>query len=608
MYPERLAVKMGDHALTYDELNRTANRIARAIASRRGILNEPIVLLFEHGVDVIPAILGALKAGKCFSLADVSSPLESLAAILEDSQAGLIVTNRHGAKIVRGLAQESQRWLNISEMDDSFSPANLGLTLSPDSLGYLIYTSGSTGKPKGVIQNHRNILHGTMRRINAFRICPQDRLTLLSSGSHQAIMNIFSAVLSGAAICPFNAKEHGPTRFAAWLQSEGITIYHSSASLFRQLVATLTGDEELSTIRLVRSASEATSKSDVELYRKHFSDDCLFSNGLGSTETGTSVLYFTDKSTPIVSETVPIGFPLDDMEILVVDDDGREVGINCVGEIAVKSRYLALGYWRRHELTQEKFRPAPRAADKKIYFTGDLGRISQAGCVEHLGRKDLQVKVRGHRVETAEVETMIAEHPKIKQAAVVGRERQPGEMQLVAYLVSATKPPPTVSELREFLTVKLPNHMIPTAVVFLEVLPLAPNGKLDRKALPAPGNARPELDTPLIAPKTAIEKQLAQIWEEVIDLRPVGIQDNFFDLGGHSLAASRIISRILKTFELDLPIKALFDSPTVADMAVVITQNQANRASPEDLARLLSEVETLSEEEAQRLLAAERPT
>ena len=567
LYPHRLAVKAGKQALPYTSLNQAANRLARALLARRALGNETVALLFEHSVDVITAIVGTLKAGKLFLMLDPAFPVERITYMLEEGQAGCIVTNTRHMALAAQFTNASRHVCNIDALDDALSTANVGLALSPETLGYLLYTSGSTGKPKGVAQNHRNILHSTMRRTNAFRICPADRLTLLSSGTLQAVTNIFSTLLTGAGLYPFNVKEAGIPQLIAWLTQEEITIYHSSASLFRQVVNALTGEEDFSRIRLIRSASETGTKGDVELYRRYFSADCLFTNGLSSTETGTSSLYFVDKDTPITADTVPLGYPLQDMEILVLDEDGREVGCNRVGEIAVRSRYLALGYWRQPDLTEARFRPDPGGGDHRIYLTGDVGRRSQDGCLEHLGRKDFQVKVRGYRVETADVEAKLIDHPGIKQVVVIGRGTRSGDMQLLAYVVPAAQPGPSISGLRGFLQEKLPDYMIPSAFVMLEQMPLTPNGKVDRSALPALRTSRPALPTPFLAPRTPAEQELAHIWSEVLCLDRVGIHDNFFDLGGHSLAAARIITRVIQTLQLELAIKALFDAPTVADMA-----------------------------------------
>ena len=284
--------------------------------------------------------------------------------------------------------------------------------------------------------------------------------------------------------------------------------------------------------------------------------------------------------------------------------DGQKVGFSQVGEIAVKSRYLSMGYWRRSDLTKAKFLPDRESGDRRIYLTGDLGRMSPDGCLEHLGRKDFQVKIRGLRVDVTEVEKVLVSHPGVKEAIVTTRKDQLGDAQLVAYFVPSNRVAPTVSGLRNLLREKLPDHMIPSTFIKLDAIPLTAtgSGKVDPRALPEPGNKRPDVDTPYVPSRTPVEEKVAKIWTEVLALNLVGIHDNFFELGGHSLAATRVVSKVIQTFQLELPVKAVFDAPTVAAMAAIITQNQANRVSPEDLARLLSEVEALSDEEAQRLL------
>ncbi|MCZ6623342.1 MAG: non-ribosomal peptide synthetase [Deltaproteobacteria bacterium] len=605
MYPNRLAVKTKSRRFTYEELNKAANCVAHAILAQRGERHEAAALLFEHDVALMVAIMGVLKTGRFFVPLDPLLPQERNSYMLEDSQAGLIVTNNRDLSFAKELTQNTAQLINIDELDSSLPDENLRLSIPPETLARLLYTSGSTGQPKGVVQNHRNVLHVIMRRTNTFGIRTEDRVALLTSGTSQAVNTIFGALLTGARLCPFNVKEKGATQLATWLIQEGITIYFSSASLFRQLVGALTGKEEFPRLRLIRLASETVTKSDVELWRKYFSSDCILGNGLGTTETGPSVLYFMDKSTRIDANTVPIGYPVQDMEILLLDDGGREVGLNRVGEIAVRSRYLSLGYWRRPELTRAKFLPDPDGGDKRIYLTGDLGRKSKGGCFELLGRKDFQVKVRGYTVEPAEVEISLLNHSAIKEAVVVAQEAEVTGKPLVAYIVTNRKPAPSIGEIRRFLSGKLPDYMIPSAFVMLDELPLLPNGKVDRKALPDPGNSRPGLDTPFVAARTPVEGELAKIWAEVFSLDKVGIHDNFFDLGGHSLRATQVISRIINTFRVELPIKSLFESPTVADMAMIIIQNETKKIGQKDLARMLNELEALSDEEAQRLLADE---
>ena len=231
--------------------------------------------------------------------------------------------------------------------------------------------------------------------------------------------------------------------------------------------------------------------------------------------------------------------------------------------------------------------------------------MSEDGCLEHLGRKDFQVKVRGFRIETGEVEMRMSDHTAIKEVAVVAQRYQSGDKRLVAYFVPSSKTGPSISELRAFLKTKLPDYMIPSAFVVLDVLPLTPTGKVDRQALPAPGQARPELETPFAPPRTPAEEALVQIWTEVLSVDQVGIHDNFLELGGHSLAATQVISRVINTFKVELPIKSFFELPTVADMAVVITENMSNKVGHEELARMLAELESLSDQEARKRLADE---
>jgi acyl-coenzyme A synthetase/AMP-(fatty) acid ligase/acyl carrier protein len=466
-----------------------------------------------------------------------------------------------------------------------------------------LYTSGSTGQPKGVIQNHRNGLHDITLWTKSFHICPDDRLTLLAFETGQAIKTIYSAVLNGAALYPRDIKVEGVANLATWLIQEEITMYFSGAALFRYFLDTLSGEENFPKLRLIRLSSEQVSKRDVEGYKKHFCCDCILINALSSNEVGTFREYWIDKESHIASSTVPVGYAVEDKELLLLDDAGQEVGYESIGEITVRSCYLSPGYWRRPDLTRDKFLPDPNGGDERTYLTGDLGRMAADGCLFHLGRQDFRVKVRGYAVEVSEIEMALLEHAAIKEAAVIGEEISSGDRRLVAYFVPNGQPSATVAELRNFLKDRLPDYMIPSAFVVLSALPLTPNGKVDRLGLPDPGGTRPKLDTLFVAPRTAIEEELAGIWAEVLSLDPVGIHDNFYELGGHSLAATRVVSRVLKRFQLELSLQSLFRSPTVAEMAVMITEHQGKKLDEKELQRILTELESRSEDDAHRLLS-----
>ncbi|MGH8059782.1 MAG: non-ribosomal peptide synthetase, partial [Candidatus Entotheonellia bacterium] len=308
----------------------------------------------------------------------------------------------------------------------------------------------------------------------------------------------------------------------------------------------------------------------------------------GITEAGTLRHYFIAKQGPLPEDLVPVGYPVEDVEVLLLDPQGRDVGFHQIGEIAVKSRYLSPGYWKRPDLTRAKFLSGPGGGDERVYLTGDLGRMLPDGCLILLGREDFQVKVRGQRVEIGEIERALLALQGIGEAVVVARDERPDEPVLVAYLVPSERPAPTVTALRRQLAAKLPAYMVPSAFVLLEAMPLAPNGKLDRRAMPAPSRARPPLETPFVAPQSPVEEMLARIWAEVLSLDEVGIFDHFLELGGHSLLATQVVSRVLSRFHVDLPLRSLFESPTVAAMALVIARSQlGSREEQRDIAETL---------------------
>jgi acyl carrier protein len=294
------------------------------------------------------------------------------------------------------------------------------------------------------------------------------------------------------------------------------------------------------------------------------------------------------------------------MEIVILNDAGQPLGFEQVGEVACRSGFLCGGYWGRPEVTSQKFISQSDDRSSFMYLTGDLGRLSKDGCLHLLGRKDFQVKVRSFRVDVTEVEAALVKHSEIRSAVVIGRNDQSGNTRLIAYVLPWKSPPPALTALKSFLQETLPEYMIPAEIVFLEKLPLMSTGKINRRALPEPGRRGHEPAVP-VARRTAIEEKVAEIWRDVLSLKVVEIHDNFFDLGGHSLAASLVISRVIQTFQLDLPVKSLFDAPTVEAMAAIIAEHQAKPANESHLAQMLRDVEAMTEEEVQKQLGAEKP-
>lgn len=575
-YPERTALQTKDCAVTYASLNQRANRISHVIRAKANQGNEPVAFLLEHGAPEIVAILGILKAGKIYVPMDPSFPKVRLASMLEDSQAELVITNDRNLALARELTANKPRLVNIDQFDPSVPTTNLELDLRPDTIANILYTSGSTGEPKGVVQNHLMILHAVMSATNDYGISLDDRIALLFSASFAAsIIPIFGPLLNGAALFPYDLKGEGLTRLPEWLADNQITFYKSVASAFRRFASILTDADEFPHLRLIVLGGEPVYRADVGLYKRHFSDECMFCVILAGTEMHTIRSLVIGKNTHLSDGIVPVGYPVKDKRVLLLDAEGRQMGPNEIGEIAVVSRYLSIGYWRKPELTQAAFEPS--ANGERIHLTGDLGRLRSDGCLEHLGRKDSRAKIRGHRVELGEVEAVLLDLEEVSEAAVLVREDEKGRTYLTAYVVPSQMALPTTDTLRACLAQTLPDYMIPSHFITLENLPLTGTGKLDKRALPEPTGARPAMKADFLEPRTESEVKLQQIWQEILDVRPIGIQDSFFDLGGDSLAAVGLFTAIERTFHFDLPTDVLINAPTIEQIAAILSQQDKSR-------------------------------
>ena len=604
-HPDRPAVKVGNQVLTYALINDMANRIARSILRRRSEQSEPIALMFRKGAEQIAAMLGVLKAGKILVVVDPLFPEKRIRTMICDSQAPWLVCDAQSIGLAQCVAGSACDVVEFAMLDQDITGVDLPLQMSPTAFACLIYSSGSTGQPKGIIQNHRNILHTTWIRVHDSNACYNDRVADLTSGTANSIFDMLLALLSGATLLPFDVRTEGANQLASWMVEEGVSLCWISSRLFRTFCQSLTGTEWFPSLRFLRLRSEAGQREDIELFKNHFSRHCIFGNGLSSSETGYLALYAIDHECTGVGEDLPVGYPVLDKEIRLLDDCGNDVGRNVVGEIVVRSRYLSPGYWRRPELTEAKFKPDPRDPAKRLYYTGDLGMMLPDGCLIHKGRKDFRVKIRGYGVDLIEVEKVLLRHHGVREAVVVASKSKSDETRLIGYFTSSTQQVPSVNELRGFLQKTLADYMIPSVFVNIDKIPLTSNGKVDRKVLPAADNLRPELDTQFVEPRTMIERELVSIWAEILSLQEVGIHDSFFDLGGHSLAAMRVVSQVIQKFQLELPFQSLFQTPTVAEMATVIMEHQGKRLGEEELERMLGELESLSDEEAQRILAEE---
>jgi amino acid adenylation domain-containing protein len=604
-FPHHIAVQTRAAQITYDELDRFSNRIAHVVLEKFGAKTAPIALLFEPGPSMIAAILGVLKSGRFFLPLDPASPPARTAAILKGSLVTQMLTDAKHWATTAYLALSASQVIDVDDLDPQVADGPCDQLAHAESLACVLYTSGSAGEPKGVLHTHRNFLHSIREHTNSMGLHCEDRVSLLASHCYLAGMtSTWRALLNGGTLCVFNLRGEGWGELPRWLSAEGITIYQSVPTLFRQWAHALTGSIQFPKLRIVHLGGEPVTIHDVELYKKYMSEDCVLVHNLGSTEVPTFRQYFINKETPMMGNVVPVGYSVEEKEVILLDESGRELGFDEVGEIVVKSRYIALGYWQKPDVTRSAFSFDPDGGDERFFRTGDLGRIRPDGCLEHLGRKDRQVKIRGIRIEPAEVEAILAKHPAVRQAVVAAYEEAPGQKELVAYVVPASDTKSCSTVLREYLRGLLPAQMVPTAFVALDQIPVTTNGKVDRRALPPPGAHVRQSEVHFVAPSTFLERTIVRTWEEVLEVPGIGILDRFFDLGGNSLKAMQIITRLQNALEHVLPLESLFVMATVKEQAAAIEQHLAATTNGDENTTLVAELEAMSEEEAERQLAA----
>lgn len=601
---QRLALRTRDRQLTYEVLNRAVNRATHAILRIHPMSNDPVAVLCQPGVSSIIASFAVLKSGRPFVPIDYSIPPSRLTRILQDFAPRIICCDQTNLALANQLAAQSTTVVDIDNLDTGLSETNPGLAIVASDLAYIHYTSGSTGEPKGVMANHRNEIHNIMTNTNALHITPDDRISLVRSNNVGATRDALLALLNGATLLPLDLKV-GSTDLGRWLAEEKITVFTCVTSVFRLAVKNVREENSFPQLRLIHVGGEAISKNDVELFKKHFSDSCLFVTRLGLSETETLTYYFMRKHTEIIGEHVPVGYPLEGNEILIVDEAGNDVGANQVGEIAVRSRYLSVGYWHQPELTRSKFVADPRDETRRTYFTGDLGYRTPDGCLFHVGRRDFQVKVRGHRVEVSAVERALFETPLVKEGVIVPWRDSRGANRLVAYVVPQDGGIFSIRDLRRLLQAKLAPYMLPSWYIAVDSLPLTPGGKVDRRALPSPGISRPELSTPYVQPGTDLEKALCNLCAEVLGMDEVGINDSFFDLGSDSLLATQLASEIIEKFAPRRPVNT-YELSTVSQLAEFLNEHENQPGEAATIAGILLQIEGISSDEIEKLLEERR--
>jgi len=577
----RIALSDGRATLSYDALAVSAGRIAAAIGKAAGPGKEPVALLLEHGNSAMLGIFATLLAGRAYVPVDPSYPRATIEHMIADSGAGLILGHTPTAALGSEIGRGGIRWLDIDRTGDApGGPPSPSIT--PDSPACIIYTSGSTGKSKGILHSHRTLLHHIWSHTHACAVTCEDRQALLVSYSFAASFSeIFGALLNGARLCLHQVKRSGMAELAAWLHMEQITIFKLPVSLFRIFLGALPAGATFPSVRRVVLGGDALFTKDVLGARRHFPATCSLMNRLTSSEALSQTRFVIDSTTALSDVVVPVGYPEDDKDVLILGEDLRELPPGQVGEIAIRSAYLTPGYWRREDLDRATFLPGPPGDPRRIYRTGDLGRLRPDGCLEHLGRSDSRVKVRGHRVELGAIEATLTSLESVKEAAVVvrGRGDETESSQIVAYVVSATELAPSIASLRAALAASLPDFMVPSSFVLVPALPMTATGKVDRAALPAPATTRPNLEIPFLEPRTEVEQAVAKIWATTLGLDQVGANDNFFDLGGDSLLLLAVHARLRDRFGVEFPVVDMFRSPTAAALAQRLTRGRVEETT-----------------------------
>ncbi|MBE9179857.1 amino acid adenylation domain-containing protein [Oculatella sp. LEGE 06141] len=573
--PDAVAVVFGKQQFTYRQLNQRANQLAHYLRDR-GVGSDVLVGVYiDRSLDMVVGLLGVLKAGGAYVPLDPAYPADRVAFILQDTQVPVILTQ---AQFTGSLpAHEAQ----VIYLDSDWPIIAQSSQETPEceaiasNLMYAIYTSGSTGQPKGVMITHTGICNQLHWRQTTFPLTETDRvLQTISFSFDPSVWQIFWPLSFGAQLVLAQPGGHQDSAYLVeTIAQQQITVIALVPAMLRLLLEEK-GLDHCHCLKHVFCGGEALPLDLQERFFARLNLDQVLHNVYGPTEASIDATFWTcQRGThfPIA----PIGRPIANTQAYILDQQLHPVPIGEPGELHIGGAGLARGYLNRPELTREKFIPNPysdRVGDR-LYKTGDLVRYLPDGTIEFLGRIDHQVKVRGFRIELGEIEAALSQSPAVAQTVVMAREDHPGDKRLVAYVVPSQEHAPSANELRSLLKDSLPDYMIPAAFVMLETLPLNSNGKVDRRALPAPEQERLDLDD-FVAPQTSLERELTQIWEQVLSIHPIGVKDNFFELGGNSLLAVRLLAQVDEKFGRKLPLSTFFQASTIEQLSRILQEDE----------------------------------
>ncbi len=614
--PQQQAVCQGSHAWSYHELDERSSSLVQLLRARGLQRGDVVAICGRRSFGLIAGMLAVLRSGGVLLPIAQNLPFERQQLMLREASATYLLHLTDEQAPDQFAPNITLTTIHVdpatARVDAAASLLEIGPLpeLTPDAAAYIFFTSGTTGVPKGVLGQHKGLAHFLTWQRTSFEVGPQDRVGQLTGLSFDVVLrDIFLPLVSGATLCLPEHDDIELDDILAWLERAHITLLHTVPSLVQSWLGHAAPGLSLHALRCIFFAGEPLKEPLIRRWRDTFPTAGEIVNLYGPTETTLAKCCYHVQHDTVLG-VQPVGWPLPNTQALVLSPTQELCGIGEPGEIVIRTPFRTLGYINPSASDQPRFVPSPFRNDPHdvLYYTGDRGRYRVDGALEILGRLDQQVKVRGVRIDPGEIEVVLSQHPAVREAVVVAREDASGDISLVSYVVPHVGQMPGASTLRDFLVTKLPRSMVPSSVVFLQALPLLPNGKLNRRALPVPEPNQPDPNAVFVAPRTAVEEVLAGIWSNVLGVRPVGIHDDFFDLGGHSLKAALLNSRVREIFRVTLPLRSLFEATTIATLAQLIRAHEARPGQAEKIAQLFKRIQGTSADERQALLEQKRGT
>jgi len=606
--PDKVAISFEEQTLNFAELNARANQLAAYLQSLGAGPETMVAIYMERSAEMIVALLGTLKAGAAYVPLDLAYPKERLAFMLADAKVSVLLTQE---RLVGQIPEHEAREVTLDSdwpIIATESDANLSNRAVASNAAYVIYTSGSTGVPKGVVVTHQGFCNYLSWCAEVYRVQEGSGAPVHSPlGFDLTITSIFPPLLAGQKIVLVREEQRFEGLSTILHEQRDFSLVKITPSHLEVLNQLLLPEELAETTRALIIGGEALNSETLSVWRT-VAPEVRIINEYGPTETVVGCCAYEVAAEDPYQGPVPIGRPIANTQLYILDKGLNPVSVGVTGELYIGGAGLARGYLARPELTAARFLPnhLGKQPGTRLYQTGDLARYRRDGVIEYLGRIDQQVKIRGFRIELGEIEAALNRHPGVSEAVVLARQDVPGDTRLVAYLVPHHTQELSANEVRAFLRELLPEYMVPTVFLTLRALPLTPNGKIDRQVLPVPALSSASQEEAYVAPRTELEEVIAAIWAETLGIKRVGVHDNFFEVGGHSLLAMQVISRIREEFQIELPVRSFFEGMTVERLATSILEREPEPGWSEKIARTLKAVAEMPEHELLEMISAQK--